>query len=146
VILAAKIGWGLLGTALVVGGIASSEGFVHVSVQEHRPGGTHLWLVVPAIAAPVALRLVPRRQLEQALDEKVRGWLPVVQAATTGLEKCQDGSLVEVTGPSEHVNVAKRDGSLVVDVTDPQETVHVVVPLGAVGNSLSVLAERAGPL
>ncbi len=140
-ILAAKIGWGLLGTVLVVGGIVSSEGFVHVSVQQHRPGGTHIWLVAPAMAAPIALRLVPRRPLEQAL-EKAREWLPAAQAAASELQECPDGPLVEVTDPTEHVKVGKRDGSLVVDVNDPREKVYVAVPLGAIGDSLRVLAER----
>ncbi len=143
-ILAAKIGLGLLGTALVAGGIVSSEGFVRVSVQEHRSGGTHIWLAAPAMAAPIALRLIPRRRLENAIDN-AREWLPAATAAASELEKCPDGPLVEVTDRVEQVNVSKRDGSLVVDVNDPRETVHVAVPLGALGSSLRILAERATP-
>jgi hypothetical protein len=56
----AKLGVGVLGTALVGGAALSSEGFIHVKVKEKAPGGTHINLLVPAAAVPMALSLVPR--------------------------------------------------------------------------------------
>lgn len=139
--LLAKIGIGLLGTALVAGGIVSSEGFVHVRVMEKHKNGTHLWLVVPAMVVPIALRLVPGRHLQQAA-EQVRPWLPAVDAGTAQLAKCPDTTLVEVVDPKEHVTVAKSGGAVVVDVDDPGETVHVSVPLRTVRSAVEVLGSR----
>lgn len=139
--LLAKIGMGILGTALVAGGILSSEGFVHVRVVEKHKNGTHLWLVVPAMVAPIALRLAPAQPFQQA-GENLRPWLPAVRAGIGQLAKCPDGTLVEVVDPKEHVRVVKSGGSLVVDVDDPGETVHVSVPLDAARDAANVLAER----
>jgi hypothetical protein len=142
--LLAKIGTGLLGTVLVAGGIVSSQGFLHVRVMEKQKDGTHLRLVLPAMAVPIALRLVPDEHLREAA-ENVRPWLPAIDAAATQLADCPDGTLVEVIDPSEHVAIVKSGGSLVVDVDDPGETVHVSVPLATVRSAADVLARRAAP-
>lgn len=143
-ILLEKIGMGILGTALVAGGIVSSQGFVHVRVAEKQKGGTHLRLALPAMAVPIALRLVPGVRIEQA-SRQIQPWLPAIDAAASGLADCPDGPIVEVTEPREQVNIRKRGDSLVVDVNDPGERVHVSVPLGTVRSAADVLAERAGP-
>ncbi|HEV2387084.1 MAG TPA: hypothetical protein VGS20_07480 [Candidatus Acidoferrales bacterium] len=142
-ILLGKIGAGLLGGALVVGGLASSQGFLHVRIDEKRPDGTHLRLLLPAVALPVVLECVPRKHLRQAASD-LRPWLPAIEAAASGLVDVPDGPLVEVAEPGERVSVVKSDRSLVVDVNDPGEAVHVSVPLGAVRSAASVVATRAG--
>jgi len=43
------------------------------------------------------------------------------------------------------VSVVKINGSLVVDVQDPGENVHVSVPLRAVRSAIHEIAEGAGP-
>lgn len=138
----AKIGGWVLGTALVAGGILSSEGFVHVHVEEQRKGGTHLQLVVPAMVVPIALELVPRRNIADAASQ-VRPWLPVIDAAAKGLGDCPAGPLVEVDDPSEWVSVVKSHGSLVVDVDQPEERVHVSVPIATMRSVAHVLGKRA---
>lgn len=142
--LLAKIGTGLLGAVLVAGGIVSSQGFLHVRVMEKQKDGTHLRLVLPAMAVPIALQFVPGDRLREAA-ENVRPWLPAIDAAATQLADCPDGALVEVTDPGEHVMVLKSGDSLVVDVDDPGETVHVSVPLATVRSAARVLASRAAP-
>jgi hypothetical protein len=142
--LLARIGTGLLGTALVAGGIVSSQGFLHVRVLEKHKDGTHVRLLLPAMAVPIALRLVPGEHLREAA-EHVRPWLPAIDAATTQLADCPDGTLVEVTQPREHVLIVKSGRSLIVDVDDPGETVHVSVPLATVRSAAGVLASRTGP-
>jgi hypothetical protein len=141
--LLAKIGTGFLGTALVAAGIVSSQGFVHVRVVEKKENGMHLRLALPAMAVPIALRLVPSRNLSEAA-RNVRPWLPAINAATTRLADCPDGALVEVTGPGQQVSVVKSGGSLVVDVNDRKDTVHVSVPLETVRSAANVVAERGG--
>lgn len=142
--LLAKIGTGLLATAIIAGGVLSSQGFVHVRVLEKQKNGTHLRLIVPALAVPAALKLVPGRQFEQAASH-VRPWLPAIHRAASVLADCPDGTLVEVTEPSQRVNIAKSDGSIVVDVNDPSEHVYVSLPLVMLRSAANVLASRAEP-
>ena len=91
-------GLGATGQALIAGGIVSSQGFVHVRVVEKKENGTHLRLVLPAAAVPIALRLVPSRRLAEAA-RNVWPWLPAINAAATRLADGPDVSLVEVTEP-----------------------------------------------
>jgi hypothetical protein len=48
--------------------------------------------------------------------------------------------LVEVTSPHEKVSIVKRGDSLIIDVDDANETVHISVPLKVVG----VVARQIG--
>jgi hypothetical protein len=140
----AKLGVGVMGAALVGGAALSSEGFIHVRVHEKQPDGTNITLVVPAALVPVALRFVPREHLADA-SKDVQQYLPVIDAAIPALEECQDGVLVEVLDPGEHVVIAKSGGSVVIDVNDPGETVHVSVPLRAAQSSIHQIAAANVP-
>jgi hypothetical protein len=139
-ILLAKAGLVFAGAVAVGGAALCSEGFVHVTVHEKQPGGTNVSLIVPAAVVPMALRFMPRRHFADAA--KLRAELPVIDAAIPELEKCPDGVLVEVLDPQEHVVIAKVGDSIVVDVNDKENNVHVAVPLRAAQNSLH---EVAGP-
>jgi hypothetical protein len=143
-LLLGKIGIGFVGTLLVGGAIVSSEGFIHVKVHEKNPNGTHLSLIVPAMIMPVAARFVPRRNLAEA-SKNLRQYLPLIDAAISGLRDCQDGTLVEVVDEDSHVTVVKYGDSIVVDADDPGETVHVAVPLGATQRTIDEIAEANGP-
>jgi hypothetical protein len=144
-ILLAKIGVGFLGTAIVGGAALSSEGFIHVKVHEKEANGTNISLIVPAAAVPVALKFVPDQHLARAAAQ-MRPYLPVVDAAIPALEKCPDGVLVEVEDPGDHVLVTKSGGSLVVDVNDQQDMVHVSVPLRAAQSSIHEIAAAGSPI
>jgi hypothetical protein len=140
----AKFGIGVMGTALVAGAALSSEGFIHVRVHEKQPGGTNINLVVPAALVPATLRFVPNDHLADAAQE-VRPYLAIIDAAIPALADCPDGVLVEVVDHSDHVLVTKSGGSLVVDVQDANDTVHVSIPLRAAQSSLHQIAEANGP-
>ena len=127
----AKLGIGVLGTALVGGAALSSEGFIYVNVQEKHPGGTHVHVFVPAALV--------HNFADSAHD--MREALPIIDAAIPALNECPDGVLVEVKDPGEHVLVTKRGGSIIVDVNDPDETVHVSVPLIAAQSAIHQIAE-----
>jgi hypothetical protein len=144
-ILLAKIGVGFLGTALIGGAALSSEGFVHVKVHEKEANGTNISLIVPAAAVPMALRFVPDQKLAHA-STQLKPVLPIIDAAIPALEKCPDGVLVEVEDPGEHVLVAKSGGSIVVDVNDRQDVVHVSVPLRAAQSSIHEIAAANGTM
>lgn len=144
-LLLGKLGLGFLGTALVAGAVVSSEGFIHVKVHEKQTDGTHISLVVPAMIVPVTLKFVPDHYLAQG-GREVRRYLPVIDAAISGLADCPDGPLVEVMDPDEHVSVFKSGSSIVVDVDDPDETVHVSAPLHAAQNAIDEIANAGGPI
>jgi hypothetical protein len=133
-LLLGKIALGTLGTVAVAGAIVSSEGFIHVRVHENQANGTHLSLIVPAMLVPITLKFVPRKYLEQPAQQIVP-WLPLIDATT----------LVEVTEPDQQVQVRKSDGEIVVDVQDPEETVHVAVPLRAMRSAIHEIVSNAGP-
>jgi hypothetical protein len=138
-ILLAKLGVGFLGTALVTGAALSSEGFINVRVDEKEADGHHIHLIVPAALVPVGLRFVPREHLVEA-SQNLRANMPIIDAALPALEQCPDGVLVEVTDPGEHVLVAKVGGSIVVDVNDSDDVVHVSVPLRAAESAIHQIA------
>jgi len=142
-ILLAKLGIGVLGTAVVAGAAISSEGFIHVRVHSKDPGGHNVALIVPAAVVPVALHFAPKKEFDHAPAD-LQEILPVVDAAIPELQKCRDGVLVEVIDPGEHVLISKSGGSIVIDVNDHDETVHVSVPLSAVRSSLHQIAEANG--
>lgn len=134
-----KLGIGFMGTILVGGAIVSSEGFIHVKVQEKQGHGTHVSLIVPAMIVPLAVRFVPRRHLADA-SANLQQYMPVVDAALSGLADCPDGPLVEVIDSDSHVTVVKSGGSIVIDADDVDETVHVAVPLRATRVAIDEIA------
>jgi hypothetical protein len=137
-----KIALGLAGTVFLAGAVVSSEGFIHVRVHETAANGTHLSLIVPAMLLPLGAKFIPQERLRAAaVNEQV--WMPIVDTATSALQDSPDMTLVEVTDPQTHVNVAKADGSIVVDVQDPDETVHVAVPLRALRGAMHEIAAKA---
>lgn len=145
-VLLAKVGVGLLSTVLVGGAAISSEGFLRIKVDEKQPDGTHFSLIVPAALVPATLHFVPKQHLADA-SENVRPYLPIIDAAIPALEKCPDGVFVEVIDPEEHVIISKAGGSLVIDVNDSEETVHVKVPLRAAQSSIhEIAAANARPM
>ena len=138
----AKLGIGVMSTALVAGAALSSEGFIHVRVHEKHPGGDNIFVIVPAAIVPIAAHFVPRENLAQA-SANIRPYLPIIDAAIPALEDCPDGVFVEVKDNDEHVLVSKIGGSLVVDVNDQDEVVHVSVPLRAAQSSIHQLAANS---
>jgi hypothetical protein len=142
VIFLAKLGIGVLGTALVGAAALSSDGFIYVNVQEKHPGGTHVNVLVPAALVPATLRFVPRHHFADSSHD-MREALPIIDAAIPALDDCPDGVLVEVIDPGEHVLVSKRGGSIIVDVNDPDEVVHVSVPLRAAQSAIHQIAEAS---
>ena len=53
--------------------------------------------------------------------------------------------LVEVKDAQDHVLVRKIGGSIVVDVNDSEDVVHVSVPLRAAQNAIHQIAEANPP-
>ena len=69
--------------------------------------------------------------------------MPTIRAALDQLRESDDLTLVEVKEPGEHVRVAKQGSSIIVDVEDRDDTVHVSAPLRAISNTVEQLAASA---
>ena len=130
----------LTGATVVTGGVMTyNAGSIRVSVNEKKPGGEHVRVIVPAILVPAAMQMVPAKKLG-AHAKEIRPWLPAIEAAAHGLEKSPDAVLVEVIDSHEHVTITKRGGAIQVDVVDENEDVHVTVPLGTIRSVAERLA------
>jgi hypothetical protein len=136
----AKLGIGVL----VAGAAVSSEGFIHVKVHE-KPDGANVNLYVPAALATAALHFVPNRDLRAHDSAELRSCLPMIDAAIPALYESPDGVLVEVRDARDHVVVQKIAGSIVVDVNDSEDVVHVSVPLRAAQSAIHQIAEANPP-
>lgn len=144
-LLLGKIALGMLGATVAGAGLLCSEGFinVNVNVNEHSRGDNHhIHVIAPALLVPIAVHLVPGDKLAKASDQ-IRPLLPSIHAALDGLADAPDLTLVEVSDPNEFVQVSKVGGSVVVDVAERDETVHVSVPLSTFGSAAEALADAS---
>jgi hypothetical protein len=143
VILLGKIALGIVGTAVAGVGVLCSEGMIEVKVVERQPEVHHVYVIAPAMLVPIGMHFAPQRDLSRAAAQ-IRPWLPTIRAALDQLRESDDVTLVEVKEPGEHVRVAKEGGSIVVDVEDHDETVHVSTPIRAISSTIEQLA-ASGP-
>jgi hypothetical protein len=141
-ILLAKIALGMAGVAVASVGVLCSEGVVNVNVVEKQPQGVHIHVITPAMLAPIAVHFAPQRDLAKAARQ-IQPNMPAIRAALEGLRESDDVVLVEVNEPGEHIEVAKSGGSIVVDVDDADETVHVSAPIGAISSTVDQLADAS---
>jgi hypothetical protein len=137
-ILLAKIALGMAGVGLAGAGVLCSDGLVHVKVIEKVPRGLHINMIAPAMLAPIAMHLAPGRALAPAARE-IQPYMPAIRAALDSLRDSDDVVLVDVRGPGEHVEVVKSGRSIVVDVDDASDTVHVSAPIRAIASTVNQL-------
>ncbi|MGB9070195.1 MAG: hypothetical protein WCC21_16620 [Candidatus Acidiferrales bacterium] len=144
-ILVAKIALGIAGVALAGAEFLCSEGVVRVKVVEKQPRGLHIHVLAPAMLAPIALQLAPQRSLAQAARQ-IQPNLPAIRAALEGLRDSGDLVLVDVKEPGQHLEVERSGGSIVMDVDDASETVHVSAPIRAISSTVEQLAAGSNSL
>lgn len=141
-LLLAKIALGVTGGLTLAAGYTFHEGMVRVSVDEHGPNGHHVHLMVPAALIPPALHLAPRHSLEDAASQ-AGPWMPTVREIAKELRNYPDAELVEVRDENEHVVIRTKNGTLLIDVDSPDETVHVACPLSMIEDVSDQIAEMA---
>jgi hypothetical protein len=139
VVLLGKIALGIVGTAVAGVGLLCSEGMIEVKVVERAPEVHHVYVIAPAMLVPIGMHFAPRRDLSRAAAE-IKPWLPTIRAALEQLRDTDDVTLVEVKEPGQHVRVTKEGGSIVVDVEDHDDTVHVSTPIRAISSTIEQLA------
>ena len=124
----AKAALGLSATFLMSTAYVFHEGVIRVDVDEYRGDGTHIHLWFPATAVNLGLHVVPPGKLEQAARQ-ARPYLPVLRELAKELNEYPNAQLVEVKSATEHVQVGVANGKIEIDVVDPEETIHVRVPV-----------------
>ena len=138
-VLLGKVALGFTGVMVTGLGLLFSEGIVEVKVVEKQPEVHHIFVVAPAILAPVGMHFVPRHHLREAA-EQIRPHLPEIRAALESLREAEDMTFVDVKDHDQHVQVKKDGGSIVVNVTDQDENVYVSVPIRAISSTVEELA------
>jgi hypothetical protein len=125
-LLALPVGCGLLLAASVV-----TSGLVTVKVNETKPGGTNLYVPVPAGLLYLGMDLLPLldRHHEMARARKEMGaWAPVAEAAMQSLEDCPDAVLVDVQDRNETVKIVKVGRTIEIRVHGGDGDVHISLP------------------
>ena len=138
----AKLALGTATTLMVAGVYTFREGTVRVDVDEHREGGAHVHVWAPAAIVPMALHFVPDSKLRHMTDH-CNEWAPLARIAAKELRKYPNTTFVEVeSGDGEHVKVSTVGTKIQVDVTGPEENVHVAVPLAMIDDVIAQIAAR----
>ena len=137
--LLAKLALGFCGTVAVAGAYTFHEGVMRV--DEDCSNGRHVHVWFPAAIVPMAMYVVPSRHLKCAAA-RVGPWLPTLRALTKELKKYPEAELVEVEDGNDHVRVRTHHGKLLIDVRNPEETVHVVCPLAMIEDVSKELEAR----
>jgi len=142
-ILAAKIGLGMASTVVFATVYTFREGTIRIDVDEYRDGGSHVHFWVPAAAVPMAMHFVPKEHLREA-SRHADEFVPVIQALTSEMRKYPDTIFVEVEDGNDHVRIGTVGRRLQIDVDNPEEKVHVAVPLSTLNDVAAQLAEKRG--
>lgn len=140
--LLAKAALGVGGALVAMGAYTFHEGVIRVDVDEFRAGGSHVHFWVPAAMVPMAMHFVPKHHFRDAACH-AREFLPVAHALFKELRNFPDAEFVEVKDDEQHVQIRTRDGKLQIDVDDPDEKVHVLVPLSTVEDVVGQIEDSA---
>jgi hypothetical protein len=137
--LLAKIALGLCGTVVVAGAYTFHEGVMRVNEDNDYGKHVHVW--VPAALVPMAMRVVPSRHFDHAMSH-AGPWLPTLRALTKELKRFPEAELVEVRNFHQQVHVRTHQGKLLIDVSEPGQTVHVSCPLAMMEDVAGVLESK----
>lgn len=140
--LLAKAALGMGGALVLAGAYTFHEGVIRVDVDEYREGGSHIHMWVPAALVPMTLHFVPKYHLREAAMHS-REFLPLTHALIKELKKFPDAEFVEVTDGGQHVQIRTRGGKLQIDVDEPGEQVHLLVPLSALDDVADQIESNA---
>jgi hypothetical protein len=141
-IILAKAALGLGGTLVLAGAYTFHEGVIRVDVDESRAGGSHVHFWAPAAVVPMAMHFVPKHHLMHGVEQAREG-LPIARAIVKELKKFPDAELVDVQDGEQHVQIRTHGGKLQIDVVEPGENVHLLVPLAMLEDVTSQLEASA---
>jgi hypothetical protein len=139
----AKAALGLGAVVAMAGVYVMHEGVIHVDVDEHRDGGSHIHLWVPATAVSVGMHIASKKDIRKA-SEGVRPYLPAIREVAKELNKYPNVEFVNVISEQNHVRVGMVDGELRIDaVSEDGDVVHVTAPARVLEDVADGLEENA---
>ena len=103
------------------------DGVVVVDVVNHRED-SRIFVPVPLSLVNFAAGMVPRPHKAE-VAEKLKNCQPYMDAIANQMVDLPDAVFVEVQNPREQVHLAKEGNSLVIDVNNSDEKVHVSIPI-----------------
>ena len=140
--LLAKAVLGVGGALALAGAYTFHEGVIRVDVDEYCAGGSHIHMWVPAAVVPMTMHFVPRHHLRDAADQ-AREFLPLTHALIKELKRFPDADFVEVSDGNQHAQIRTHQGKLQIDVVEPDQNVHVLVPLSTIDDVINQLESSA---
>ena len=140
--LLAKAALGIGSTLVLAGAYTFHEGVIRIDVDEYRNGGSHVHMWVPAAAVPMAMHFIPAYHMQHAA-EHAREFMPIAHAIAKELKKFPDANFVEVIDGEQHVQIQTHEGKLQIDVSEPGEEVHLLIPLSTIEDVTSQLEANA---
>lgn len=133
---------GVTTAAAVVANNICRGGIVRVAVVDRGADPVSLDIVVPTplagLAVTTAAHWIPDEEL-RAVRRELGDLGPLLRALADELERCPDAVLVEVDDGSDHVEIVKDGGRLIVRVRSEDADVDVEVPVALVGHTLRAL-------
>jgi hypothetical protein len=128
-ILLAKVALAFGGTVAAAGAYTLHDGIAQVQVDDNH--GTHVHIWAPAAIVPMAMHVIPKRELHKFPHEAQQA-IPILRVLAKELANYPNTEFVEVRDADTHVRVRTVGSKVVVDVLDPENKVHVVCPLAMI--------------
>lgn len=140
--LLAKAALGMGGALVLAGAYTFHEGVIRVDVDEHREGGSHIHMWVPAALVPMTMHFVPREHLREAAMRS-QEFTPLAHSVIKELKRFPEADFVEVKDGQDHVQIRTHAGKLQIDVDNPGENVHLLIPLSTLDDVMGQLESNA---
>jgi hypothetical protein len=128
-ILFAKVAIAFAGTVAAAGAYTLHDGIAQVQVDDNH--GTHVHIWAPAAIVPMAMHVIPKRELHKFPHDAQQA-IPILRVLAKELGNYPNTEFVEVRDSDTHVVVRTVGSKVVVDVVDPENKVHVVCPLAMI--------------
>jgi hypothetical protein len=141
-ILLAKAALGVGGALVLAGAYTFHEGVIRVDVDEFREGGSHIHMWVPAALVPMTLHFVPKQHLREAAMHS-QEFTQLAHALIKELKKFPEADFVEVKDGEQHVQIRTHASKLQIDVDEPGENVHLLIPLSTIDDVVGQIESSA---
>jgi hypothetical protein len=140
--LLAKAALGVGGALVLAGAYTFHEGVIRVDVDEFRSGGSHVHMWVPAALVPMTLHFVPKEHLREAAMHS-QEFTPMAHVLIKELKRFPEADFVEVKDGEQHVRIRTHAGKLQIDVDEPGENVHLLIPLSTIDDVVEQIESSA---
>ena len=120
-----------VGATLLLAGSLVTHGVVTVKVNETKPGGTHVYVPVPAGLLYLGIDLLPLLDRDGDLRKARREmgpWAPAAAAALESFEDCPDAVLIDIQDHGDTVRIVKEGRSIEIQVHDRDGDVNISLP------------------